>query len=283
MTGSSKAEKCTGIWQVHAVKYADRNARARRDSFLFDDNHDAPHAMDYFMWLLRDGSRTILVDTGYDQSEATARGRPIRLDPREALAPFELTPEDISEVIVTHLHYDHAGGLALFPNAHLHMQAAEMAFATGPCMCHDVLREPFTAGHICEAIMRLYGGKLTFHTGDNQLAEGLSLHCVGGHSRGLQCVRVRTQAGWMVLASDAAHYYENVLARKPFPIVVDIEDMMLGFERLIDLASRPELIIPGHDPLVRQVYPQDLASHIRRLDVGPMADALAKISLEFGK
>ena len=56
----------TGIWEVHAIKYADRNERTRADSFIFDDNHDAPHAMDYFMWLLRDGNRSILVDTGYD-------------------------------------------------------------------------------------------------------------------------------------------------------------------------------------------------------------------------
>ena len=73
-------------------------------------------------------------------------GRPIRLDPGAALAPFGLGPADITQVIVTHLHYDHAGGLHLFPpNATLHLQQAEMAYATGPCMCHDTLRMPFTA------------------------------------------------------------------------------------------------------------------------------------------
>ncbi|GAA6179700.1 N-acyl homoserine lactonase family protein [Shimia sp. NS0008-38b] len=259
----------TGTWRVHAIKYADRNARTRADSFIFDDNHDAPHAMDYYMWLLRDGDRVILVDTGYDSEEATLRGRPIRLDPREALEPFGLKPDEINQIIVTHLHYDHAGGLALFPNAHLHLQTAEMAFATGPCMCHDTIRAPFTAVHICEAVTRLYRGKLTFHDGDSQVADGVSVHCIGGHSRGLQAVRVRTQVGWMVLASDAAHFYENFQARKPFPIVVDLQDMMNGFGRLHSLASRPDLIIPGHDPLVRDIFPQELARHICRLDLGP--------------
>ncbi|MDC0738271.1 N-acyl homoserine lactonase family protein [Cognatishimia sp. SS12] len=262
----------TDQWEIYAVKYADRNARTRADSFIFDDNHDAPHAMDYFMWLLKNGTRTILVDTGYDHDEAAKRGRPIRLDPREALAPFDLTPEDITEVIVTHLHYDHAGGLALFLNAHIHLQAAEMAFATGPCMCHDTLKAPFTAGHICEAVTRLYRGKLSFHDGDSQIAEGVTVHCIGGHSRGLQCVRVRTQSGWMVLASDAAHYYENFMARKPFPIVVDLQDMLDGFDTLLRLASTPELIIPGHDPLVRQIFAEDRAPHIHRLDIGPIAE-----------
>ena len=256
-------------WQVHAIKYADRDSRTRADSFLFADNHDAPHPMDYFMWLLRRGDQVILVDTGYDDAEAAARGRPIRLDPVAALAPFGLAPEDISHVIVTHLHYDHAGGLHLFPNAQLHLQAAEMAYATGPCMCHDVLRMPFTAGHVCEAVKRLYSGKLRFYDGDGEVAEGVTVHCIGGHSRGLQAVRVRTQAGWLVLASDAAHFYENLWARKPFPIVVDLQDMLDGFARLEALASAPGLIIPGHDPLVGAHFPRDLADHIWRLDHGP--------------
>jgi glyoxylase-like metal-dependent hydrolase (beta-lactamase superfamily II) len=255
-------------WQVHAVKYADRNARTRADSFIFDDNHDAPHAMDYFMWVLRRGTEVILVDTGYDTQEASARDRPIRLHPAEALAPIGLAPDDITTLIVTHLHYDHAGGLHLFPNATLHMQAAEMAFATGPCMCHDTLRMPYTAGHICEAVQRLYAGKVVFHDGDGQIAEGVTVHCIGGHSRGLQAVRVHTDAGWLVLASDAAHYFENFEARKPFPIVVDLQNMLDGYDRLVRLASAPELIIPGHDPLVRQYFPQDIAAHITRLDKG---------------
>lgn len=257
-------------WEVYGIKYADRNARTRADSFIFDDNHDAPHAMDYFMWLLRRDAQAILVDTGYDNAEARDRGRPIRLSPVAALAPFGIAPQDVTEVIVTHLHYDHAGGLHLFPNAKLHLQAAEMAFATGPCMCHDTLRMPFTADHVCEAIKRLYAGKVIFHDGEAEIAEGVSVHCIGGHSRGLQCVRVRTQSGWMVLASDAAHFYENVFARKPFPIVVDLENMLDGFETLHSLASSPSLIIPGHDPLVRDYFPQDLAPHIRRLDTGPI-------------
>ena len=256
-------------WTVHAVKYADRNARTRADSFLFDDNHDAPHAMDYFMWVLRNQDQTILVDSGYDTVEAQKRQRPIVMEPHAALAPLGLTPESITTLIVTHLHYDHAGGLHLFPNATLHMQAAEMAFATGPCMCHETVQMPFSANHICEAVKRLYSGKLVFHDGDGQVADGVTVHCIGGHSRGLQCVRVRTRAGWLVLASDAAHYYENVRLKKPFPIVVDLQDMLDGFDTLNKLASGSDLIIPGHDPLVSRVFPGDVAPHISRLDLGP--------------
>ena len=263
-------------WEVHAVKYADRNARIRGDSFIFDDNHDAPHAMDYFLWVLRKGDRTVLVDTGYDADEGAARDRPIRMDPAEALRPFGIQPDTVTDIIVTHLHYDHAGGLHLFPNARLHLQAAEMAFATGPCMCHDTLKMPFTAEHICEAVRRLYSGRVTFYEGAGQVAPGLEVHCIGGHSRGLQAVRVLTSEGHLVLASDAAHFYENLWSRKPFPIVVDLQDMLDGFDRLQALASRPELIVPGHDPLVRSYFPQGAADHIWRLDRGPTSNVSLK-------
>lgn len=260
------------VWQVHALKYAERANRTRGDSFILADNHDAPHPIDYFIWVLRRGDQTILVDTGYDGDEATRRGRPIRMNAAEALAPLGLTPDDIDTLIVTHLHYDHAGGLHLFPNATLHMQAAEMAYATGPCMCHDALRMPFTADHVCEAVRRVYSGRVTFHDGEAEIADGVTVHCIGGHSRGLQCVRVRTEAGWLVLASDAAHFYENLILRKPFPLVVDIADMLDGFGKLEKLASANNLIVPGHDPMVRDVFPQDGAAHVFRLDRGPTRD-----------
>ena len=113
---------------------------------------------------------------------------------------------------------------------------------------------------------------MLFYVGDAQLADGVTVDCIGGHSRGLQSVRVRTRAGWLVLASDAAHFYENVFARKPFPIVVDLQNMLDGFDTLARLASKPGLIIPGHDPLVRQYFPRVIADHIYRLDAGPTRD-----------
>ncbi|KEO58359.1 N-acyl homoserine lactonase family protein [Thioclava indica] len=242
-------------YEILAIKYAERNGRTRADSFLFDDDHAAPHPMDYYVWLVRNAHRTILVDTGYDAIEGARRGRPVLVDPMCALRDIGVGPETIDAVILTHLHYDHAGGLAGFAGAKLHMQASEMAFATGPCMCHDTLRAPFTAEHVCEAIKRVYSGLVTFHDGDAQIAPGITVHHLGGHSRGLQAVSVQTANGPVVLASDGAHYYENYQSNKLFPIVVDTDAMLRGFDRLRDLGQGGR-IIPGHDPLVRQYYPR---------------------------
>ncbi len=258
-------------YEVYAIKYAERTDRIRADTFIFDDNPTGPHPIDYFVWVIRNENRTILVDTGFDGVEAAARKRPVLIEPRAAVAEIGIAPETIDSIIVTHLHYDHAGGLTQFAGAQLHLQEAEMAYATGRCMCHDTLREPFTASHVCEAVKRLYSGLVTFHDGDAEIAPGISVHLIGGHSSGLQAVRVHTAHGPLVLASDASHFYENFEARKPFVIVADVEKMLRGFDRLRELAGTDGRIVPGHDPLVLTRFPQAFAgaaAEIRRLD-GP--------------
>lgn len=243
------------VYEVYALKYAERNNRTRRESFLFEDDHASPHPMDYFVWLIRNENRTILVDTGYDRAEGARRNRAVLQDPHEVLAAFGVDAASLDTVIVTHLHYDHAGTLDQFPNARFYLQAAEMAYATGPCMCDAALQYPFTVGHVCDMVKRVYSGRVTFFDGVGAVAPGVTAHLVGGHSRGLQCVRVKTARGWMVLASDASHYYENFQKRKLFPIVVDAENMLKGFDTLYALAESAQHIIPGHDPLVRALYP----------------------------
>lgn len=262
------------VWEIYALKYAQRNARTRKDSFIFDDNHDAPHAMDYYLWLLKSPTRTILVDTGYNSKEGIARGRPVEVDPADLLKRLGVAPDTIETVIVTHLHYDHAGSLPDFSKATFHLQEQEMIYATGPCMCHDVLRQPFTGEHVVEMLRRLYSGRVVFHDGSSEVAPGVEVHLVGGHSRGLQCVRVKTQRGYVVLASDASHYYENYLQAKPFPIVVDLQNMLDGFNTLRELAQSDNHIIPGHDPLVRSYYPSIGDKAVYRLDVEPLDSAV---------
>jgi len=81
------------------------------------------------------------------------------------------------------------------------------------------------------------------------------VHPVPGHSKGLQCIRVRTGSGWVVLAADASHLYENFEQRRPFPIVVDVEATLRSYDKLEALATSRRHIIPGHDPLVLKRYP----------------------------
>jgi glyoxylase-like metal-dependent hydrolase (beta-lactamase superfamily II) len=178
----------------------------------------------------------------------------------------------IEEVILTHLHYDHAGTVDHFPRARFHLQEAEMAYATGRCMSYEHLQHAYTADHVCTMVRHVFAGRVDFAAGDRELAPGLSVHLIGGHVKGVQVVRVRTARGWVVLASDASHYYENFETYRPFIITHDAEATLRGYDRLRELASSLEHIVPGHDPLVLARYPapdERLAGIVARLDVPP--------------
>ena len=258
-------------YEILAVKYAEMTNRKRADNFIMTDDHMSPHPLDYFVWVVRNKNRTIVVDTGFDFAEASKRARTLTCLPAVALAGIGIDAATIDDVVITHLHYDHAGTMGSFPQARFHLQAAEMQFATGPCMCQPYLKAPFTADHVCEMVRHLYAGRVVFHEGDAEVAPGITVHKIGGHSRGLQSLRVMTEGGPVVLASDAAHYYETFEQEKPFVIVADMEDMLRGYGTLKRLAGDPRRVIPGHDPLVLKRFPPLTAASagiVHRLDVG---------------
>jgi glyoxylase-like metal-dependent hydrolase (beta-lactamase superfamily II) len=262
------------IYEILALKYAELKQRKRYESFIGADDHDQPHPIDYYVWVIRNGERSIVVDTGFDAVEGAKRGRKVARAPAAALEEIGVAAGNVEQVVVTHLHYDHAGTLSAFPKARFHLQAAEMAYATGPCMCHAHLRHPFTADHVCEMVKNVYSGRVVFHDGDAEIAPGVTVHKIGGHSRGLQCVRVVTATGPVVLASDAAHFYENFEKGKVFPVTIDIADVLAGYGRIVALAGSPARVVPGHDPLVLERYPALNAAtegivhrlNVRRLD-----------------
>ena len=260
----------TETYEILAIKYGEFSKRKRYESFISADDHDGPHPIDYFVWLVHNANRSILVDSGFDATEGAKRGRKVDRSPAAALELIGHSANRIDQLVVTHLHYDHAGTLGAFAAARFHLQAAEMVYATGPAMCHAHLRYPFTADHVCEMVRNVYSGRVEFHDGDAEIAPGVSVHKIGGHSRGLQCVRVMTASGPVVLASDSSHYYENFETGKVFPIVVDVEDTLKGYARLKQLAGSPHRVVPGHDPLVLKRYPSLNASTqgiVHRLDL----------------
>ena len=247
----------SGIYEIYAIRYATMTQRTPQMNYLQPDPHETAAAdLDYFVWLIRGNGRDILVDTGFNEAAAQGRNRTLNVNPADALAAFGVAPGAIEDVVVTHLHYDHAGNLDRFPKARFHLQDREMSYATGRCMCNGLLRHPFSAEDVTLMVRHVFNERVTFHNGDGEVADGVTRHRVGGHSDGLQVVRVMTARGPVVLASDAAHYYGNLQRRSPFPIVYNIGDMCDGWTICERLAGHPDRIIPGHDPLVRELYPR---------------------------
>jgi glyoxylase-like metal-dependent hydrolase (beta-lactamase superfamily II) len=262
----------TPIYELYAIKYG-HHKRNRSANFLGGDPHDGPMPMDYFVWLARSPERTFVIDTGFSQAGADHRKRQLLRLPSEGLKLLGVDAASVKDVIVTHLHYDHIGNFALFPAATFHLQDREMQFATGRYMRLDCFRHSFDVEDTVGMVRAVYKGRVEFADGDEEIAPGISVHLIGGHTLGLQSVRVHTKRGWVVVASDAAHYYENMETRRPFSTVINIGDMADGWKRLRSLADSPEHIVPGHDPEVLRRYPAPnatLEGIVARLDVAPI-------------
>jgi glyoxylase-like metal-dependent hydrolase (beta-lactamase superfamily II) len=259
-------------YEVFALRYASFSDRTQGSNFIFPDDHAAPMPIDFYVWVLRGGGRTIVLDTGFDRDSAARRGRTWIRDPLDALRSIGADPETVPDVVLSHLHWDHAGNWTGFPKARFHLQEAEMQYSTGSCMCHEPLRRPVDVEHVVQAVRHVFADRVKFHDGSYELAPNVSVHLAGGHSGGLQFIRVLTLRGWVVLASDATHFWANIRRRSPFPLVHNLERMMEAWLRCEELADGPDHIIPGHGPLVLTRFPAVTGDpDTVRLDLPPIA------------
>lgn len=240
--------------EVYAIRYATRGGH-RSEAFIDGDPENKPITVDYFVWVVRSKNRCCVVDCGFSKDVAEKRKRNFLRCPVETLQQIGIAPGDVTDVIITHLHNDHAGNLDKFPNARFHVQQREMQYVTGRFMRERLLSRPFELDHILEAVRLNFEGRLEQHASDVVLEDGLSLHLAGGHSDGLQFVRAWTRRGWVVVASDVLHFYDNLTSRRPVRIMFNVGDALDGFTAVEKAADSLDHILPGHDPLVMKKFP----------------------------
>ncbi len=258
-------------YQLFAIRYATREAR-RSDHFIGGDPHDGPMPMDYFVWAVVGSSRVFLVDTGFTAETAARRKRQFLRCPIESLREIGLEPDSITDVVLTHLHYDHVGNFHKLPNARFHLQEREMAFATGRHMRYPFFGHGFELEDVLGMVRLNFRRRVEFYDGDGELAPGVTLHLAPGHTAGLQVVRVHTRRGNVVLASDSSHFYENLQSNRPFVAAVDLGAVLDSFRKVERLAESRRHIVPGHDPLVMRRYSSPssaLQDVVVRLDLDP--------------
>jgi glyoxylase-like metal-dependent hydrolase (beta-lactamase superfamily II) len=258
-------------YEVYAIRYG-HHSRRSPENFIGGDPHDVEQPLDFFVWAIVGKAGTIVVDTGFDEAMSKKRNREITRPVGEGLKALGVDPASVKTVIVSHLHYDHTGNYDLFPNARYHLQDCEMAYATGRCMCHPMLRIPFEADDVVAMVRKVFAGRVDFHDGEGEVAPGVTVHHIGGHSKGLQSVRVKTRRGHVVLAADATHLYAHIDQGRVFPLVYNVGDVLEGYATLKKLATSPQHVVPGHDPEVLKRYPAakpGLEGWIARLDADP--------------
>lgn len=244
-------------FDVYAIRFAHRDASVRGEHFY---GHD-PRALDswpisYYVWLVVSESHNVLVDAGFTPETAARRGnRDYLQSPVDTIRALGVDPRDISHLVLSHLHYDHSGHVADFPQAEIVLQESELAFWTSRHAGRGQLAHFVAPSDVAYLVEQNFAGRVRLVDGAHEVVPGVTAHHVGGHTPGLQVVQVRTAAGNVVLASDASHFYENVEQDKPYGVVTDLPAMYEAFDALHALAADPEWIVPGHDPQVLQRFP----------------------------
>jgi glyoxylase-like metal-dependent hydrolase (beta-lactamase superfamily II) len=233
-------------YKIYTLHYAKRDATA--DEYLLGEAANTPLEVAYYLWVATNGEETVVIDLGYNEQVGRRRGRTLLYHPAELLDRIQVNPNTVQHAIVTHMHWDHVGCYALFPNTRFYLQERELHFWTSTNMAkwQSSLEEDELV-----AMVRLhFRGRLGLCNGTQEIVPGITVHHVGGHTMGLQIVQVETAQGTAVVASDATKLYRNVAEDIPQPQSHNMSDLMNGFKVIRRLAAKEDLILPGHDPAV---------------------------------
>lgn len=243
-------------FEVVAVRYGVMEATRSRlfHSFHTYGEPDGPAALAYYFWVLRDGDRVVLVDSGYDPAVARRRGRDLLIEPVEALRQLGIAPDQVSTILVSHFHYDHIGNLAAFPEADLVVPETEVAFWSSPAAAHFHF-----AVHVEDPELEVIeaaraAGRVRTVAGNAEALPGVRAIEVGGHSPGQFMFLVATEGDDVLLTSDAIHLYEDLERDRPSAVVFDLPAMYRAHARIRDLAAAA-VVIPGHEPAVMDRFP----------------------------
>ena len=251
-------------YEIYAVKFSGPFSSSGA-LLMWMKDWDTICQRNYYFWCLKSSDQTILVDAGVSPQLAQEKSIANFVNPAEILEGIEVDVNNINHVILTHLHWDHVDGISLFPRAKVYVQRTERDFWLYDEMA---LRSPFNfflneytsnTLKVCED-----EGRMVLIEGDQQILPGIECLLAPGHSVALQAVAVRTAQGTALLGSDCAHLFRNYEEEWPSALIIDMVAWVGSLDKLKNRASLPELLFPGHDPLMTTRYPE-VAPGITRL------------------
>ncbi|MGE0443428.1 MAG: N-acyl homoserine lactonase family protein [Gemmatimonadales bacterium] len=240
-------------YEIYAIQYGELSGFPASGLIL---GADTARKLDLSMmvWLLRGEGRTILVDAGFYRERFLAAWK-VRnfVRPSEAVARFGVRPEEVTDIVVTHMHWDHADGADLFPNARVWVQRKEYEFYRDPKHQRGTGVFPDDVA-MFEQFEK--AGRLRLVEGDSQtVARGVQVYTGGRHTHESQYVSAWSRSGQIVLASDNVYLYENLERHRPIAATWDSVSNLKAQERMVRLAGDPGRVVPGHDPAVMRRFP----------------------------
>ena len=257
-------------WEAFAIRYA-TVPRFPTSALIAGSDTSRRTDLAMMVWLLRGpGGRTVLVDAGFKREDLIARWKPVGyVRPDSAVARAGVKPSEVTDIIVSHIHWDHFDGVDLFPNARLWIQREEVEHhisATGAVLDRSIDGPDAAMLHALRA-----AGRVALVDGDaKEIIPGITVYTGGKHTYQSQYAAVRTAAGTVVIASDNAYLFENLERHVPIAQTLDATSNLAAQERMGTLASAPRLIAPGHDPLVFERF-ERVAPDVVRLVPRPPA------------
>jgi glyoxylase-like metal-dependent hydrolase (beta-lactamase superfamily II) len=218
------------------------------------------------VWLLKgSGGRRVLVDAGFYRPRFVQQWKVQNFrSPADAVAAAGVKPEEVTDIVISHAHWDHVGGVDLFPKATVWIQRDEYTYYTGEAWHARNTHGGIDAEHMAALLKINTEGRLRFVEGDDQeILPGIRCYTGGRHTHASQYVGVRTAGGTAVITSDNMYLYENLEENAPIAQTLDAASNLAAHDRIRRLASDPSLIVPGHDPAVFERYPRAAEGVVR--------------------
>jgi len=249
-TRSAAAASPGPVWQIYAFRYATVPGFPVHDLVA---GADTARTVDIAMmfWLLEgpDGRR-VLVDAGFYRQKFLDSWKPAGyVRPDSAVLRFGLSPDSVTDLIITHVHWDHLDGADLFPNARVWIQREEYEYYVGEggVPAHEAIDS--VDAQMLSGLKQL--GRVQLVEGDGrEILPGVTAYLGGKHTFASQYLGVRTAQGTAVVASDNLYLYENLERHLPIAQTLDAKSNLAAQRRMEHLASAERLIVPGHDPAV---------------------------------
>jgi glyoxylase-like metal-dependent hydrolase (beta-lactamase superfamily II) len=238
-------------YEVYAIRYATIPDFAVNQLVA---GAEAGRKLDIAMmvWLVRGNGHNILVDSGFYREQFFKQWHVTDfVKPSDAVKRAGVEPEDITDVIVTHMHWDHADGMDLFPKARVWLQKDELEYYAGEAWQSRRTHGGIDPDDVIAAVKLNMQGRVGLVNGDAQeILPGVTCYTGGKHTYASQFVAVNTAAGTVVLASDNVYLYENLEKHVPIAATLDADSNLRAQDRMKQLAASPRFVIPGHDPAV---------------------------------